>query len=346
MKQLLVLLLATVLVSVLAQRAEAACQEVENRDLIEWRCEGGAIDDLLQVPNNVEKLRVSQMNVGRLDGSLLSRFSNNLLVLSCSHCGIGEIDDRTFRDLGNLQQLSLDNNKLREVRAAWFQGLVYLTFLDLNYNEIERLDGNVLAELPGLVDLRLSGNKLQCLDLQAMSSLRSLQRVYVNENPDFGCPNALRDFLREREIDFEPDPSWEHQPIDRIFVARPYTGGHSFPPPSPTPMIPTTHGPVVSFSDFTEPPRTLPPRPAPTNPPPPSWGPSTPGNYEIKPTMYDPLNVTTTMKVMIAGHQQQQQQQKLTTEPPNKSSSYRSLPSWTLTLVIPSLLCLLSDRRR
>ena len=160
-----------------------------------------------------------------------SKFARTLLVLTCSHCLISEIDDNAFRKLENLQQLSLDNNKLKEVKASWFEGLSYLTYLDLNYNEIEKIDGDVFRLCPDLVDLRLSGNRLQCLDLEAMSKLRELKRIFITDNPRFACPNALKRFLEDRSIEFERDSNWDSMPVDQVVVSEP---PRSFRPVSET----------------------------------------------------------------------------------------------------------------
>lgn len=199
----------------------AICIRVNNEELIEYNCEGGSLEDLKEVPDKVEKIRMSNIFVGQIDETLLSRFGNSLLVFTCSHCLIEEISDKAFEPLRNLQQLSLDNNQLSKVSASWFgPGLTFLTYLDLNYNKIETLDSDIFGLLPNLVDLRLSGNRIECLDFQALSLLHDLKRIFLNENSNFGCPNALVMYLKARGIDYESDQQWNRQSRDRLVISK------------------------------------------------------------------------------------------------------------------------------
>lgn len=198
------------------------CVKITNNiDLVEYSCDSGGPEDLQLVPDDVEKLRVNNFPLEHITEKHFSRFGRSLLVLTCSHCSILEIDNNAFNSLENLQQLSLDNNKLKEVKAAWFERLSSLTYLDLNHNQIEKIEPEVFRLSPDLVDLRLSGNKLQCLDLEALSKLRELKRIFVTDNEGFGCPNALRRYLDSRNIEYEKDSAWDAQTVDRIPTSEP-----------------------------------------------------------------------------------------------------------------------------
>lgn len=186
----------------------ARCVQVPNEDMVEYNCEGGSPSDLLSIPENTEKIRITRMSVSKITADMFSRFGSNLWVLSCSHCNVEDIDDNAFRALENLQQLSLDNNRLKNVRAVWFKNLEYLTYLDLNHNQIEDIELGVFENLPHLVDLRLSGNRLQCLNIGEMKHLKQLKRVFLTENPNFKCPGAVTRYLETQNIMVEKDPSW------------------------------------------------------------------------------------------------------------------------------------------
>lgn len=246
-------ILLAMTITVLPSIAEAGCVHVPSRDpatqdLVTYSCEGGSVEDLKSIPESAERIRISRMPVGRLSNSLFSRFSN-LAVLTCSECEITDIDEDAFRGLTSLQQLSLNNNKLTEVKGSWFRGLDYLTYLDLNYNNIERVDGDVFRNARDLIDLRLSGNRLLCLDLEALSRLKGLKRIYVNDNPSFGCPNAVKRFLKERNIDYEADPHWDSLSHDRVQTSEPQV-----PPSNP-------HDPGFRYSSPTLSPTTQSPPP-------------------------------------------------------------------------------------
>lgn len=242
-----------VLTAILPKAAEAACvQETRNsgQDLLTFSCEGGSVEDLKSIPDSAEKIRISKMPLGRLTSGHFSRFANNLAVLTCSECEITDIDDDAFRSLVNLQQLSLTNNKLTEVKGSWFRGLDFLTYLDFTYNNIERVDGDVFRNARELIDLRLSGNQLICLDLEALSKLKGLKQIYLNDNPSFGCPNAVKRFLKERKITYAADPEWESASHDRVQTSEPeplYPQVPASNPHDPSLRYPTTSAPPTSY---------------------------------------------------------------------------------------------------
>lgn len=200
----------------LVSYASGACVSVPNQDMVEYACDNGYINDLHMIPERTEKIRISNMKIPRITRDTFSRFGDNVLILMCTHCGIEEIEADAFKALSNLQQLRLDNNHLRSVRASWFEGLRQLTYLDLNYNEIESIEDGVFDNLPELVDLRISGNKLQCLNVDELSRLGSLTRIFIAKNPEFKCPNALSKVLDQKQLTFDKDPEWSDLSVDLV----------------------------------------------------------------------------------------------------------------------------------
>ncbi|XP_066582098.1 uncharacterized protein [Prorops nasuta] len=199
----------------------SSCEHSSNQDMVEYVCSGGRASDLASIPDAVEKIRIIRMNLPVITRDTFSRFGNNLWVLSCSNCGISDIEPGAFQTLVNLQQLSLDSNYLTTLKGSWFQGLEYLTFLDVNYNRIDKIEDDVFENLPNLVDFRISGNRLECINLNALSNLSELKRIFISENPYMKCPNALSKFLEDRSVTFERDPEWARVPNDLISVAVP-----------------------------------------------------------------------------------------------------------------------------
>lgn len=197
------------------------CRHVANDDMIEYTCEGGQVSDLKDLPESTGKIRIRNMPITRITADTFSRFGGDLWVLSCSECQIREIDPNAFQRLNNLQQLSLDNNYLTTVKEAWFRGLDFLTYLDLNFNYIESIEEGVFKNLPSLIDLRLAGNRLECLNLEDLMHLQDLKRIFLTENPEFKCPNAMTAFLENQGILFDRDPEWDRIPNDLITVEMP-----------------------------------------------------------------------------------------------------------------------------
>ncbi|XP_076547133.1 uncharacterized protein LOC143305852 [Osmia lignaria lignaria] len=210
------LLLFTTVLCTSVGGVQGECRHVMNDDMIEYTCEGGRLSDLNDLPESTGKIRITNMPISRITTNTFSRFGPDLWVLSCSQCQIRDIDPGAFQRLNNLQQLSLDNNYLTTVRESWFSGLDYLTYLDLNYNYIESIEDGVYRNLPSLIDLRLSGNRLECLNLEAMTNLRDLKRIFLGENSEFKCPNAVSAFLERRGVVFDRDPEWSKIPNDLI----------------------------------------------------------------------------------------------------------------------------------
>lgn len=201
----------------------ASCKKIANEEMLEYLCEGGQPSDLTTIPETTEKLRIIRMPLGRITPDTFSRFGGNLWVLSCLFCEITDIDPDAFRQLVNLQQLSLNNNYLTTLKASWLEGLDYLTYLDLNYNNIRDIEDDVYRNLPSLVDFRISGNQLRCLNLNEMSYLKELKRIFLSENSNFACPHAVSEFLEKQGVAFEPDPEWRKLASDTINVPPSYT---------------------------------------------------------------------------------------------------------------------------
>lgn len=200
----------------------ASCRRIANEEMLEYFCESGQPSDLITIPETTEKLRITRMHLGRITADTFSRFGGNLWVLSCLYCEIIDIDPDAFRQLINLQQLSLNNNYLTTVKASWFEGLDFLTYLDLNYNNIHDIEDDVYRNLPSLIDLRVSGNQLRCLNLNEMSYLKELKRIFLSENSNFACPHAVSEFLEKQNVAFEPDPEWRKLASDTIDVPPSY----------------------------------------------------------------------------------------------------------------------------
>lgn len=183
--------------------AHAVCQLTQNEDLLEYRCEGGSIEDITEVPENIQSVIMSNVYASHLDASKLSRFPNGIVRLGCDHCHLISIYNDTFQRFDRLLQVSLNDNELIEVRAAWFTGLDYLTTLDFNNNNIENVDGELFINSPSLSDLRFAGNQLRCLDFEKMSNLQSLTHLELRDNPNFDCLQELQQYVREKNLNFE-----------------------------------------------------------------------------------------------------------------------------------------------
>ncbi|XP_076630085.1 uncharacterized protein LOC143346159 isoform X1 [Colletes latitarsis] len=219
-------------------RVQGECRYVENNDMVEYSCVGGQLSDLNNLPQSVGKILITDMPISQITRDTFSRFGPELWVLGLSHCGVTDIEPDAFRHLSNLQQLSLENNHLTTVKESWFRGLDYLTYLDLNYNQIHTIEDGVFKILPSLIELRLSGNRLECLNIKAMSHIKYLKRMFLTENTEFKCPNAVSTYLESRGVLFERDPEWNKIPDDLIRVEAPIEYSIEYEDVTSTPTTP------------------------------------------------------------------------------------------------------------
>ena len=215
-----ILLVFLILPAILISYASGACFHVDRDDLLEYDCIGGHTTDLNAVPEGVEQLKISRMRIPIVTSHMFSRFGENLLVLRCSECEIRDIEANAFSRLTNLQQLSLDNNRITSLKASWLQGIKELNYLDLTYNQLEDIEDEAFEYLAGVSDLRLSGNRLKCLNLDAMARMENLKRMFMSENPYFQCPNAVSKFLENRQVAFQKDENWSSITQDLIPATR------------------------------------------------------------------------------------------------------------------------------
>jgi len=94
-----------------------------------------------------------------------------VVSIRCNSKGITRLDG--IEQFGNLEELSLYNNKLSRVSL---QGLAHLTHLNLAKNNLELLQ---LEALPALVELYVFDNQLTQLQL---AELPALQLLKINDN--------------------------------------------------------------------------------------------------------------------------------------------------------------------
>ena len=193
---------------ILINSVSGKCFLDTRKELLTYACTGGYVADLNGIPNEVEQLHISRMQIPIITPHTFSRFRESLLVLKCSECEISDIEPNSFSHLPYLQQLSLDNNKLTSVKASWLEGIKDLTFLDLTYNQIEEIEDEAFEYLTEVTDLRLSGNRLKCLNINALARMEHLSRIFLSENPNFQCPNALSKYLEDRQVAFQKDENW------------------------------------------------------------------------------------------------------------------------------------------
>ncbi|CAH1253365.1 LRIG2 [Branchiostoma lanceolatum] len=123
---------------------------------------------------------------------LLGHFT--VLTLALIDAKITDVENNTFAAFSNLNKLSLESNRLTNVKQTWFTGLEKLLVLNLFNNSIKEIEPLAFLHLTSLNVLDLENNLLQV----------------VNPSWLFGLKGSLRLNLRSNAIDSISPGSFQH----------------------------------------------------------------------------------------------------------------------------------------
>lgn len=170
-----------------------------------YKCEGGSVADLEQIPDSAEWIEILNMPVGKITESLFSPFTSHLKVLKISMCQLTnrQIEDNAFGKLRSLSFLSLEYNNLTKVKSTWFKNAPFLRDLILHSNKIQDIEEGAFGGLHSIdlidnnltrvrgewfnhsVDLRfffLGGNRIDRIDNDAFDKLTDLRLLDLKNN--------------------------------------------------------------------------------------------------------------------------------------------------------------------
>ena len=143
---------------------------------------------------------------------------------------------------GQIEEISLDRNRITNVRKGWLYGLDQLRYLSLSNNRIDFIASDGWDPLKKLEELDLRSNKLQLLDRESLCSLPELRFLYLQDNKishidgeegddrycasrTFGDVPLLEElFLDGNEIShtIEVKNNYQHK-LSIVFLAKPVT---------------------------------------------------------------------------------------------------------------------------
>lgn len=86
-----------------------------------------------------------------------------LKVLLVKSCGLTVLRNHVFKDMDNLQRLSLYDNKITTIESNAFKDLINVDWLNLYKNKIESLDEKLFATMVNLQTIYLNTNKIKFL---------------------------------------------------------------------------------------------------------------------------------------------------------------------------------------
>jgi len=107
----------------------------------------------------------------------------NLLVWNLSHCSIQNIYLDTFKEMGKLRQLYLNNNKIVYLNNSVFRYLKQLQTLDLCYNALQNIDARIFSRLSELRSLSLCHNNVSRIDITLLHAVIRIGKVDLEGNP-------------------------------------------------------------------------------------------------------------------------------------------------------------------
>ncbi|XP_028680319.1 leucine-rich repeat and transmembrane domain-containing protein 1 [Erpetoichthys calabaricus] len=109
-------------------------------------------------------------------------------TVDCRGRGLTEVPSILYFDM---QELYLQNNRIRTVHPMAFREATALKVLDLSNNSIASLADGAFQGLHNLVVLNLANNSIQDIDKRLFISLRSLSELNLSFNHITSLPGAL-----------------------------------------------------------------------------------------------------------------------------------------------------------
>lgn len=112
---------------------------------------------------------------------------------SLQNCQLRNLKSGDFKAAGNLKNLNLDSNELSALNSSTFSGAVKLEWLSLSSNFIQTINKDAFRGLSKLQMLVLSQNKLQQLHGETFAGLVDLREILLNGNEFEKLPAGLFD---------------------------------------------------------------------------------------------------------------------------------------------------------
>lgn len=177
----------------LASRVDAKCELANSpKDVTySYKCTFGTIADLQGINhtlhhNDTMSIDIRHMPVGYITESLFSRFAGHLKALFCHDCQLSDVADDAFSGFDSLQFLSLDNNNLTKLNAAWLKNLHSLIGLNLAENKIKDIEDNAFTALETLI---LESNNLTTIRREWFTNPASVVWLHLDNNEISHFPN-------------------------------------------------------------------------------------------------------------------------------------------------------------
>ncbi|XP_067387721.1 leucine-rich repeat-containing G-protein coupled receptor 6 [Emydura macquarii macquarii] len=149
----------------------------------------------LKGTTSLEILTLTRAGIRLLPRGMCQQLSS-LRVLELSHNQIEELP--SFHRCQQLEEIGLQHNRVREIRADTFGQLVALRSIDLSWNYIQSIHPEAFVTLHSLTKLDLTDNQLVTLPLEGLSGLTHLK---LQGNPALSEPFSKESFPKLRILE-------------------------------------------------------------------------------------------------------------------------------------------------
>ena len=181
-------------------------------------------NSLVFVPNlsqsNLERLDLSQNRIEILvdQDTLQNLLPISLIYLNLENNHIKQINDYSFANINNLEELNLGSNKISAFAESSFINLKNLRVLILRKNNLMHLPSRIFYTLVNLEELDFSSQnknvkKIEDYAFDRISNLKPINRIDLSnnfisiiENRAFCSKNYLRPYANVKELDLMFNP--------------------------------------------------------------------------------------------------------------------------------------------
>ena len=164
--------------------------------------------DFIQACTSLKELRMSNMALKRVPGSIRASTTLSRLDLSCNR--ISDLENAHLDEISTLLSLKVQNNRLSSI-PTYFLQMKALKYLNISNNTFETFP-TVVCEMSNLVDLDVSFNQIAALPPQ-MSDLKSLERLICVGNELKEFPESFSTLANLRVLDVRRNKLVDLTPI-------------------------------------------------------------------------------------------------------------------------------------
>ncbi|XP_003485581.1 slit homolog 3 protein [Bombus impatiens] len=215
--------LGTIILATCLAACTAICRPGLNGREDWYQCEGLSDLNQLQIPTGAAGINIIDSNISKIKTGAFSKYSDSLVELNITGCGVEDIEPDAFRGLKKLQVLGLVNNKIRKIDASWIRGLSSLKALILWRNRIVDIDPEIYDLLTELQVWDIAYNELNaCLSPDMLRKLKKLRRILIAGNPwSYRCRSSMTWYLGSNHIRFIKDWSISDLLIEECLAHEP-----------------------------------------------------------------------------------------------------------------------------